>query len=179
MSYTITIGVLNIHYLRDIHEFFEKNYINKTGIDGLHYDKEVDGIKEDALEGDNQVPRLEIWNNLVHYPSFYSSNNMPEKIKNKVLHRVTNPEEYGLRKWNDKKYNNDIMPIINHTKTQSRDLDWVAFVNETIKTDEYRKENFEKTFSELFKIFKPYWVEGMKQIDRNIMSIEKLAENKG
>lgn len=179
MSYTITIGILNIHYLRDIHEFFEKNYINKTGIDGLHYDKEVDGIKEDAFEGDKQVPRLEIWNNVVYYPSYYSSNNMPEEIKDTVLHRVTNPEDYGLRRWNDKKYKNDIMPIVNHTKTKSGNREWITFVNETIKTDEYRKENFEKTFSELFKIFKPYWVEAVKQIDKNIISIERLAQNKG
>ena len=65
MSYTVTIGLLNVHYLRDIHEFFEKNYINRTGI-ANHYR----GQKENALEGNKQVPRLEIWNNVVYYPSY-------------------------------------------------------------------------------------------------------------
>ena len=31
MSYTITIGNLNVFYLKDIHDFFHKNYIQYTG----------------------------------------------------------------------------------------------------------------------------------------------------
>lgn len=176
MSYTVTIGLLNVHYLRDIHEFFEKNYINRTGI-ANHYR----GQKENALEGNKQVPRLEIWNNVVYYPSYYSSNNMPEEIKDKVLHRVTNPEDYGLRKWNPDTFKNNIIPIINHTKRKGGYKEWMAFVNETIKTDEYRKEKFETTFKELFKIYKPYWLEAMKEINTPSaqFKIETLAENKG
>ena len=34
MGYTITIGNLNIFYLKDIHDFFYKNYISKTGVVG-------------------------------------------------------------------------------------------------------------------------------------------------
>ena len=33
MSYTITIGNLNIFYLKDIHDFFHKNYIQYTDVE--------------------------------------------------------------------------------------------------------------------------------------------------
>ena len=39
MSYTITIGNLNIFYLKDIHDFFHKNYIQYTGVEDEFFNR--------------------------------------------------------------------------------------------------------------------------------------------
>ena len=39
MSYTITIGNLNVFYLKDIHDFFHKNYIQYTDVEDEFFNK--------------------------------------------------------------------------------------------------------------------------------------------
>ena len=136
MGYTITIGNLNIFYLKDIHDFFYKNYISKTGVVGKFL---------------NHVPVLDIWNNVIHYPTYYSANVLPEEVKDKILHRVTRPQEYGMKLWDTDLYNNDIVPVLNHANKGCKNKDWLSFVKETIETDRYRKESFEKLFPNCLK----------------------------
>ena len=152
MGYTITIGNLNIFYLKDIHDFFYKNYISKTGVVGKFL---------------NHVPVLDIWNNVIHYPTYYSANVLPEEVKDKILHRVTRPQEYGMKLWDTDLYNNDIVPVLNHANKGCKNKDWLSFVKETIETDRYRKESFEKTFPELFEIIKPYWEKAKREVINN------------
>ena len=100
---------------------------------------------------------LEIWNNVVHFPSFYSANVFPDAVKGKILRRVTRPDLHGMEKWNANTYKNEITPVLNHAKKSCKNDDWLSFVRETMETDRYRKESFEQTFPELFKLLKPYW----------------------
>ena len=39
MSYTITIGNLNIFYLKDIYDFFHKNYIQYTDVEDEFFNR--------------------------------------------------------------------------------------------------------------------------------------------
>jgi organic radical activating enzyme len=125
---TITISNLNFYYLREIHEFFEKNY-----------------------------PGFKVWNNSVYFPRYYSTNNIPDKVKNLYLDKISNPEKHGLSAWSDEKYKNDILPIVNHAAEEYDNDTWRSFVNETMEADAYRKEKFEETFPELFKIVSFAW----------------------
>ncbi len=167
MSYTITIGNLNIFYLKDIHEFFHKNYISKTGVEDEFF---------------NRIPFLEIWNNVVHFPSFYSANVFPDEVKGKLLRRVTRPQEYGLDTWDISTYKNDIVPVLNHAKKNCKQDEWLSFVRETMETDKYRKENFADTFPELFEVLKPYWEKAKNQFinkESKIIMLEEIIRNKG
>ena len=89
MSYTITIGNLNIFYLKDIHDFFHKNYIQYTDVEDEFF---------------NRIPLIEIWNNVIHFPTFYSANIFPDAVKGKILRRVTRPELHGMEKWDKDVY---------------------------------------------------------------------------
>ena len=167
MSYTITIGNLNIFYLKDIHEFFHKNYIQYTGVQDEFF---------------NRIPFLEIWNNVVHFTSFYSANVVPDEVKGKILRRVTRPQEYGMDAWDRDTYVNDITPILNHAKKGCKNDDWLAFVRETMETDRYRKENFEETFPELFELLKPYWEKAKSEFineESKIFKLDTIIRNKG
>lgn len=55
----ITVGILNIFYLKDIFNFFR-----------------------------NQFPELWVYINLVHYPSYYSVINLPEHLKETIKHNL-------------------------------------------------------------------------------------------
>ena len=167
MSYTITIGNLNIFYLKDMHDFFHKNYISKTGIQDEFF---------------NRIPFLEIWNNVVHFPSFYSANVFPDKVKEQLLHRVRKPHEYGMEEWDKNTFKNEIYPVLNHAKKRCKHDDWLAFVRETMETDTYRKESFEKTFPEIFEIIKPYWEKAKSEFineESKIFRLDTIIRNKG
>jgi hypothetical protein len=73
------------------------------------------------------------------------------------LDKIKNPENYGLSPWKEEKFNNDILPIINHASQDYNNDSWRSFVNETIEADKYRKENFQETFPELYKIVEFAW----------------------
>ena len=71
---------------------------------------------------------LEIWNNVIHFPTFYSANIFPDAVKGKILRRVTRPELYGMEKWDKNVLKNDITPVINHAKKICKNDDWLAFL---------------------------------------------------
>lgn len=125
---TITISNLNFYYLRDIHKYFEENH-----------------------------PHFKVWNNSVYFPQYYSTNNIPALVKGKYLDRVVNPEKFGLPKWEENKFKNDIMPIVNHANQVYDNESWRAFVSETNSADAYRKENFKNTFPEFYELVKFAW----------------------
>ena len=137
MGATITISQINMYYIREIHEFFEQNY---PDIDhGTHYST------------------FNIFNNIIHYPSYYSSNTMPADLKEHYLHKIKYPSNYGLSDWNEDKFQQQIQPLINHVLTPTSYVDWRDFIRETNSADQYRNENFQETFPELWEMFKPYW----------------------
>ena len=167
MSYTITIGNLNIFYLKDIHDFFHKNYIQYTDVEDEFF---------------NRIPLIEIWNNVIHFPTFYSANIFPDAVKGKILRRVTRPELYGMEKWDKAVLKNDITPVINHAKKNCKNDDWLSFVKETIETDRYRKESFEQTFPELFELLKPYWEKAKSEFineESKMFELDTLIRSKG
>lgn len=73
------------------------------------------------------------------------------------MDKISNPEKHGLSAWSDEKYKNDILPIVNHAAEEYNNDTWRSFVNETMEADTYRKEKFEETFPELFKIVSFAW----------------------
>ena len=81
------------------------------------------------------MPLIEIWNNVIHYPTFYSANVFPDAIKGKILHRVSTPELYGMKQWTTHVYKNEISPVLNHAKKRCKNDDWLAFVREREQTD--------------------------------------------
>lgn len=133
LGVTITVSQLNMYYIREIHEFFEQNYPNV-------------GQKV-----------FQTFNNVVHYPSYYSSNCMPEEIKEVYLDKICNPTAHGLSAWDEEKFNEQILPLVNHVKSKSKPDDWKSFIKETEEADAYRNENVKETFPELFKLFEPHW----------------------
>ena len=137
MGITVTLSQINMFYIREMHQIIRDNY------------------PESKCNG----KEFKIFNNVVHYPSYYSSNCMPESIKQQYLDKIINPEKYGLPEWDVKTYNEEISPLVNQVKTRSKDTDWNAFVRETNRADKYRRENFSETFPELWEIFKPHWTE--------------------
>ena len=125
---TITVSNMNFMYLREIHKFFEDNY-----------------------------PYLKIWNNSVYFPMYYSASVIPEFAKGKYLDRVAHPERYGMPPWDNKKYSNDILPMINHAMNKHDNEQWRAFVHEMTQADNYREESFSETFPELWDLVKTAW----------------------
>ena len=137
MGITVTLSQINMFYIREMHQIISDTY------------------PESKLNG----KEFKIFNNVVHYPSFYSSNCIPESIKDKYLDKVINPEKYGLPKWDEKTYNEEISPLVNQVKTVSKADDWKSFIRETNQADKYRRENFSDTFPELWSLFEPHWNE--------------------
>lgn len=125
---TLTISNLNFPYLREIHEFFENNY-----------------------------PNFKIWNNVVYFPEMYAANNIPDFAKQKYIDRVETPESIGKSPWNQEKYKNEILPIVNHAKQPYNDKTWYNFINETTAADGYRKESYKDTFPEMWELIKSEW----------------------
>lgn len=134
MGLTLTLSQINMFYIREMHQQIEK------------FAK--DSVKE-----------FKIFNNVVHYPSYYSSSCMPEELKEQYLDKIQNPTKYGLNEWDPEKYNTEIKPLINQVISKSKESDWAAFVKETNRADAYRGESFSETFPELWELFKPYWNE--------------------
>lgn len=138
MGITITISQINLYYIREMHQFITDNY------------PDPNPEKERTVN---------VFNNTIHYPSYYSNNCMPKEIKEQYKHKIINPEEYGLPAWDKHIFDTQIQPLLNHLDTPSKNSDWFAFVKETNAADRYRKENFSETFPELWELFEPYWKE--------------------
>ena len=134
MGLTLTLSQINMFYIREMHQQIEK------------FAK--DSVKE-----------FKIFNNVVHYPSYYSSSCIPEELKEQYLDKIRNPTKYGLNEWDPEKYTTEIKPLINQVLSKSKESDWTAFVKETNRADVYRGESFSETFPELWELFKPYWNE--------------------
>jgi len=132
MGLTLTLSQINMFYIREMHQVIE--------------DFSKDSFKE-----------FKIFNNVVHYPSYYSSSCIPEELKEQYLDKIRNPTKYGLNEWDPEKYTTEIKPLINQVLSKSKEKDWTAFVKETNRADVYRNESFSKTFPELWELFKPYW----------------------
>ena len=82
---------------------------------------------------------------------------MPADLKEHYLHKIKYPSNYGLSDWNEDKFQQQIQPLINHVLTPTSYVDWRDFIRETNSADQYRNENFQETFPELWEMFKPYW----------------------
>ena len=51
-----------------------------------------------------------------------------------------------------------------------------------METDRYRKESFEQTFPELFKLLKPYWEKAKSEFineESKIFKLDTIIRNKG
>lgn len=133
MGMTFTMSQINMYYIREMHQFVEE-------------------FTKDSAK------HFKIFNNIVHYPSYYSSNTIPEGLKEEYLDKIQNPTKYGLPEWDAEKYSTEIEPLVNHVKSKSKESDWVSFVKETNRADAYRGESFSKAFPELWKLFEPHWI---------------------
>lgn len=147
MGITITLSQINMFYIREMHQMIEETYPAVTDVPPRNKGGFV-----------TKKP-FQIFNNTVHYPRYYSSNCIPESIKEQYLDKIINPENYGLPKWDIDIYNSQIAPLVNHVRTPSTDEDWNAFVKETTQADAYRHEIFSETFPELWELFKYNWSE--------------------
>jgi MoaA/NifB/PqqE/SkfB family radical SAM enzyme len=132
MGMTITLSQINMFYIREMHQ-------------------EIEQFTRDSKK------EFKIFNNVVHYPSYYSSNCIPTEIKDQYLDKIKNPTNYGLDAWDPDKFTTEIQPLINQVMSNSKESDWAAFVKETNRADEYRGESFSETFPELWKLFEPHW----------------------
>ena len=87
-----------------------------------------------------------------------------------------------MEEWDKNTFKNEIYPVLNHAKKRCKHDDWLAFVRETMETDTYRKESFEKTFPEIFEIIKPYWEKAKSEFineESKIFRLDTIIRNKG
>ena len=125
INVTHTVSVWNFFYLREFHHYFETTY-----------------------------PQFLIWNNLVHFPEWCEANVVPASLKDEIMNKVSNPEQYGLPAWDQIKYNKDIAPLVAHAGTESTEEHWQMFIAQVKAGDVYRNESFKETFTELHDVLK-------------------------
>lgn len=83
--------------------------------------------------------------NFLHHPNYYNIKNIKEDVKSKLIDYLTIKQQSFQRPY-DKE---SIQKVINYMKSEIADNAlWSEFVSYTKITDEYRNENFDKTFPE-------------------------------
>jgi hypothetical protein len=83
--------------------------------------------------------------NFLHFPDYFNMKNIKEDVKSKLTNYLTKKQDSF-----DRAYDKDsIQKIINYMNSKkANETLWNHFLSYTKKTDEYRKENFDKTFQE-------------------------------
>jgi MoaA/NifB/PqqE/SkfB family radical SAM enzyme len=116
----------------------EINVCSTISILNVYYiDELINFLVENNLSG--------YYINFLHFPDYFNMKNIKEDVKSKLT-------DYLTKKQNsfDNVYDKDsIQKIINYMNSEKANESlWDQFLYYTKKTDDYRKENFDKTFQE-------------------------------
>lgn len=118
-----------------------------VGIHNVYYLDEI----LDYIKTNFQLP---IIFNLVHYPNHYSLVHFPNFVKSQIEHKLRSIDTTGIEFIDWSPNIDNIIKYMYDREYDPNELD--KFFTLTQKHDEYRKQSFKETFTELYDILKLY-----------------------